>query len=178
MVDERTIKYFLVVSSNANANGTADKVETSGAAHNYKTVDGIIGVNASSAGNATGKGSASLDNSASGSAGDKDMNSIGHVNSNGTNSNAYSNIQSAIAGNNMTIQSNQQGNANGVGDTSVAANGNAFMSQGGKNSPMSKHFSFLFSFSGVFLQMETTVKEQLELLVLCHHLLKLSSVKH
>lgn len=77
-----------------------------------------------------------------GSAGDKELSSTGNVNSQGTNSNSYSNIETAIAGNNMTIQSNQQGNANGVGDTSANANGNAVMSQGGINSPMSKHFSY------------------------------------
>lgn len=112
-------------------------METSGAAHNYKTVDGVIGVNASASGNATGKNSAAIDSNASGSAGDKNVESTGNVQSAGTNSNAYSNIESAIAGGNMTIQSNQQGSATGVGDTLVGASGNAVMNEGGVNSPMS-----------------------------------------
>ncbi|KAE9555911.1 hypothetical protein FO519_000891 [Halicephalobus sp. NKZ332] len=130
------LKRQTVVSSNANSSGVADTVETSGAAHNYKTIDGIIGVNASAAGNATGQNSATMDTNANGSAGDKSVGSVGNVQSSGTNSNAYSNIQSAISGGNMSVQSNQQGNANGVGDTSAAANGNAVMNQGGVDSPM------------------------------------------
>ena len=125
------------MSSNANSNGTADTVETSGAAHNYKTVDGIIGVNSSAAGNATGKNAAEIDANANGSAGDKNVQSTGNVQSSGTNSNAYSNIHSAIAGEDMSVQSNQQGSATGVGDTQVGANGEAIMNQGGVDSPMS-----------------------------------------
>jgi hypothetical protein len=135
------LKRQTVVSSNANSNGTADTVETSGAAHNYKTVDGVIGVNASSAGNATGKGSATLGNNASGSAGDKSVNAVGNVGAQGTNANSYSNIEAAIRGGNMSVQSNQQGTANGVGDTAANANGGAAMSQGGVMSPMSSNNS-------------------------------------
>jgi len=130
------LKRQTVVSSNANSNGTADTVETSGAAHNYKTVDGIIGVNSSAAGNATGKNAAEIDANANGSAGDKNVQSTGNVQSSGTNSNAYSNIHSAIAGEDMSVQSNQQGSATGVGDTQVGANGEAIMNQGGVDSPM------------------------------------------
>lgn len=38
----------------------------------------------------------------------------------------------------MSVQSNQQGTATGVGDTSANANGLASMSKGGVQSPMSK----------------------------------------
>lgn len=70
------------------------------------------------------------------------MDAVGNVGAQGTNSNSFSNIEAAIAGGNMTVQSNQQGTATGVGDTGANANGLASMSQGGVQSPMSEFYIY------------------------------------
>uniref|UniRef100_A0A7E4UVR3 Autotransporter domain-containing protein n=1 Tax=Panagrellus redivivus TaxID=6233 RepID=A0A7E4UVR3_PANRE len=118
------------VSSNANSNGTGSTVENSGSAQNYKTADGVIGVNASAAGNANGNGSAGLNSNAFGSVGNMSAQSTGNSLAQGTNSGASSNINSAISGGNMSVSSNQQAQGSGVGDTAANANGGALLTNG------------------------------------------------
>ncbi|KAH7701468.1 Protein C15B12.4, partial [Aphelenchoides avenae] len=124
------LKRQTVVSSNANSNGTADDVESSAAAHHWKTEDGVIGVNVSSAGNATGTGHANLTNNAYGSAGDKEIHASGDVSALGQNSKSTSDIDANIIGNNQTVTNYQQGLASGTGDTQAQANSNTFMGNG------------------------------------------------
>lgn len=59
----------LVVSSNADSNGSATNLVNSAAANNYKTIDGTIGVNVSAAGNASGAKGANMTGHGYGSAG-------------------------------------------------------------------------------------------------------------
>ncbi|CAJ0584028.1 unnamed protein product, partial [Mesorhabditis spiculigera] len=128
------IKRQTVVSSNAETSGNADTIETDAMAQHYKTADGTVGMNVSSAGNATGANSASIDNQATGQVSDTQLNATGNVGATGANSSSYSEINAAVYGNDSLLSNSQQGNAVGTGDTAVLANGGGQITQGGTGS--------------------------------------------
>ncbi|CAI4221268.1 unnamed protein product [Auanema sp. JU1783] len=135
--DHKRYKRQTIVSTNAETNGVADDVESSAMSHHYKNADGVVGMNVSSAGNATGANSASIENNAEGRVGDTSMSATGNVDSKGKDSMSYSDIFAVVAGENKTIASFQQGRGSGLGDTSAQATGQATMETNGNPSPLS-----------------------------------------
>ncbi|CAD6185035.1 unnamed protein product [Caenorhabditis auriculariae] len=124
-----------VVSTNAHTNGQADNVETDAVANHFKDTQGVIGMNVSSTGNATGAGSSSISNVASGQVGDLTLDTTGDVSSTGQHAESYSDIFAAVAGENKTVASFQQGKASGVGDTQAQLVAGATMNNNGMSSP-------------------------------------------
>ncbi|VDK55156.1 unnamed protein product [Anisakis simplex] len=126
-----------VVSSNAKANGTGDHVNTSALSNQYKTAGGVIGVNVSAAGNATGNHTSAIDAKTFGSVGNTSIQGTGNVASSGASSSSSSDIHGEIYGGNQTLTSSQKGTGTGPGDTSASASGDSVIKQGGQNSPYS-----------------------------------------
>uniref|UniRef100_A0AC35TKH3 Autotransporter domain-containing protein n=1 Tax=Rhabditophanes sp. KR3021 TaxID=114890 RepID=A0AC35TKH3_9BILA len=120
-----------VVSSDANANGKGEKVDTDATSEHYKNSDGVIGVNTSSKGDATGTGQTGINNQVYGSAGGKEVSSVGNVGAIGQNSESQSQITAGIKGDVWNVDSFQHGKATGVGDTGAASNGNIQMIKDG-----------------------------------------------
>ncbi|CEF63737.1 Hypothetical protein SRAE_1000199500 [Strongyloides ratti] len=128
-----------VVSSNANSTGQGDKVDTNAEAEHYKNSEGIIGVNTSSSGDATGSGQTGVNNQAYGSVGDKEIGSIGNAGALGADSESHSNINAGIHGDKWAVESFQHSKGQGAGDTGAASNGVIEMSNGSVSSPYSSN---------------------------------------
>uniref|UniRef100_A0A0N4ZKR8 Curlin associated repeat-containing protein n=1 Tax=Parastrongyloides trichosuri TaxID=131310 RepID=A0A0N4ZKR8_PARTI len=124
-----------VVSSNANATGQGDKVNTTAEAEHYKNSEGIIGVNTSSSGDATGAGQTGTNNQAYGSVGNKEIGAVGNSGAVGSNSESHSQINAGIHGDKWSVDSIQQAKGQGVGDTGAASNGVIEMNNGSMASP-------------------------------------------
>ncbi|KAF8382312.1 hypothetical protein PRIPAC_71454 [Pristionchus pacificus] len=126
-----------LVSSNGNSDGKGDNVTADASAFHYKNADGTIGMNVSSTGNATsGNGNgASIENIGQGAVGSNNIGSTGNISASGPNSNVFSDIFGEIYGNQMSVNSQQEGKSFGTGDTSVKASGNANLTKNGVASP-------------------------------------------
>uniref|UniRef100_A0A0N5CDB6 Autotransporter domain-containing protein n=1 Tax=Strongyloides papillosus TaxID=174720 RepID=A0A0N5CDB6_STREA len=124
-----------VVSSNANATGQGDKVNTNAEAEHYKNSEGVIGVNTSSTGDASGSGQTGVNNQAYGSVGEKEVGAVGNSGALGADSESQSNINAGIHGDRWSVESFQHAKGQGVGDTGAASNGIIEMTNGTASSP-------------------------------------------
>uniref|UniRef100_A0A0K0EPH6 Autotransporter domain-containing protein n=1 Tax=Strongyloides stercoralis TaxID=6248 RepID=A0A0K0EPH6_STRER len=128
-----------VVSSNANSTGQGDKVDTNAEAEHYKNSEGVIGVNTSSSGVATGSDQTGVNNQAYGSVGNKEVGAIGNSGATGAESESNSNINAGIHGDQWSVESFQHAKGQGAGDTGAASNGVIEMSNGNVSSPYSSN---------------------------------------